>query len=332
MRPSTETTSPRDREAPDGTPLGSALFRDRARRAAETPRHEGDLLRLSPSWARSVYWVLLGMSLLLIVGGLVGRSREFASGPAVLRVGNGLRLTALAAGTVERLDVIAGEHVVAGQSLVQFHSEDERNVLSHLQTEFDLHLVHLLREPGDKMARNTLAGLRAQRKLAEARLAERTLVAPTEGWVQDVRIRPGQRLAAGETVVSLVARQEQHTLMAFLPGEFRPLLKVGQPLNLIPVGYPHSRIRMSVESVQEEVVTAQAALAPLGVEWQNAIQLQGSVTVVTATLPATTFQADGQERPLYSGMQGKVEVCVREQAILLTLIPGLESLVERFRN
>jgi membrane fusion protein (multidrug efflux system) len=86
---------------------------------------------------------------------------------------------------------------------------------------------------------------------------------------------------------------------------------------------------MQVESVEEEAVGPQAALAVLGPEWQDAISLSGPVVLVTATLPQTTFRADGEDRPLFSGMQGTAEVCVRKRPILLVVVPGLDAVLER---
>ncbi|MFQ5599661.1 MAG: HlyD family efflux transporter periplasmic adaptor subunit [Candidatus Krumholzibacteriia bacterium] len=311
---------------------GSDLFREEALREHLKSRNEGDILRISPRWTHAVYWVLLLVVFGTLAYAVLGRMHEYASGPAIVLRADQTELTALAAGTVESVDVLPGDRVGDGQVLVRFHAESERSMLERQQVEFDLELVRLLRDPEDEGARAALAKLRAQMRLAEARLQERVVRAPHAGSVHDVRIRPGQRLGAGEPVLSLVTSDRQHQLIAFVPGQYRPLLESGQPLRLEVTGYSHAYVDLVVRRVGDEVIGPTAVRRILSPEVGDAIAIAGPVVVVRADLPEPTFSAGGEEHPYYGGMHGVAEVRVRDERILVTLIPGLKALVEKFRD
>jgi multidrug resistance efflux pump len=105
-------------------------------------------------------------------------------------------------GIVSSVEVRPGQRVAEGTPLVSFRSREETVSLERIQREFEL--LRVLRDPSDEAARQTLTSLRAERELAEARQQARTLRAPHEGVVTGLRIRPGQYVTPGESVVSVV--------------------------------------------------------------------------------------------------------------------------------
>jgi membrane fusion protein (multidrug efflux system) len=258
-----------------------------------------------------------------------GRVSEYASGPAVLRIAGHTELTARAEGTVEEVRVLPGERVGEGQVLVRFYSDTERAEVERMRSEFDLQLVRVLRDPRDEDARAAAAAIRPQLVLAQSRLQQREVTAPHDGTVHDVRIRPGQRLSAGDLVVSLVREDRELELVALLPGRSRPLLAPGMPLRLRVQGYAHAYVDLSIAEVGEEVVGPDAVRRYLGAEVGDAVRVDGPVVMMRAVLPSRTFRSDGREHDLFPGMQGTAEVPVRRESVLLALLPGLRGLRER---
>ncbi|HYX23158.1 MAG TPA: GAF domain-containing protein [Thermoanaerobaculia bacterium] len=291
-------------------------------------RAEGDLLRVDPGWMRWTYRLLLAVMVAGVLFCVLAKVREYASGPAVVRLGGRTDLTATADGTVTDVGVTTGQAVEAGRLLVRFYGAREAAELNRIDHEFELQLINRLRDPADRGAEQSLLSLRAQRELARANLAEREVRAPAAGVVSDVRVRPGQHIAPGQSLLSLVRGQEHPQVIALLPGEFRPLLKPGMPLRLEVQGYRYAYQHLVVESVGDEVVGPAEARRALGDEIADAVQLTGPVVRVTARLAANTFESDGRVRRFHDGMWGTAEVRIRSERVLVALVPALKALFE----
>jgi multidrug resistance efflux pump len=291
-------------------------------------RPEGDLLRVDPGWMRWTYRLLLAVLVAGLLFCIFAKVREYASGPAVVRLGGRSDLTATADGTVTDVGVVTGQTVEAGRLLVRFYGAREAAELSRIDHELELQLINRLRDPSDKGAEQSLLSLRAQRELARANLAEREVRAPAAGTVSDIRIRPGQHIAPGQSLMSLVRGQEHPQVICLLPGEFRPLLKPGMPLRLEVQGYRYAYQHLVVETVGDEVVGPGEARRALGDEIADAVQLTGPVVRVTARLAANTFESEGRVRRLHDGMWGTAEVRIRSERVLVALVPALKALFE----
>jgi len=302
------------------------LFRAEALQNRDDPLSgEGDVLRLTPSWTRWFYWLLVAVfagSLLFLFLGSVG---EYAEGPALLEVDGRLELTAMQPGIVSDLAVRPHETVAAGQLLVRFHDADEAADLVSARQEYELLLVEWLRRPTDPSVRATLATLDARIEHAESRLRERSLRAPRSGVVSGIRVRPGQSVSPGEIVLTLVGEGAGASIVAMLPGHYRPLLRPGSTLDLELSGYPHVDHRLTIESIDDDVIGPAAVRRYLGGGIADTVALPGAVVLVRARLPATTFDVAGVTYSLHDGMQGWAQARVREERILFTLIPGLKN-------
>jgi len=287
----------------------------------------GAVLRVTPGWINWSYWLLLAVIAAVIPYLVFGTVHEYATGPAVIRALSRVDLTAQRAGTVSSIAVQPGQRVKTGEVLVSFHVADEAAVLERLSSEIELRTIAVLRDPADQAARQALITLRADRMLAEARLEERTMRAPRPGVVRDVRIRPGQQLEPGEHVLSLVDEEGPFVVVAMLPGHYRPLLQHGTPVRLELSGYRYAYQTTALDAVGDEVVGPAEVRRYLGAEIGDAIALAGPTVIVRSALSSRTFEADGRTLQYYDGMQGTAEARVREESILLTLVPGLRALV-----
>jgi membrane fusion protein (multidrug efflux system) len=308
---------------------GAGLFRPEALEHSQRGLDsEGDLLRLDPAWMRWTYRLLTAALVagLLFLG--LARVREYASGPAVVRLGDRADVTATTDGIVSQVPVAVGQRVAAGEILVRFYNGREAADLERLDQEFEMQLINRLRDPADRSAESSLLSLRAERELARARLAEREVRAPTAGTVSDLRVRPGARIGPGQMLVSLLGQGGRPQLIALLPGQYRPMLKAGLELRLELNGYRYSYQHLEVEAIGDEVVGPNEARRYLGDPIADAVQLSGPVVPVTLRLPADTFVADGQRRRYHDGMWGTAEVKVRSEPALVALVPALKALFD----
>jgi membrane fusion protein (multidrug efflux system) len=328
--PEPDGTTERDRsQAADRT---RGLFRGDFLRAHRLRSREGDVLRLAPPWIEQAYWTCIVLAVAGLLYGVFGRLPEYASGPGVIRFSDRADLAAVADGTVITVDVVAGQHVTTGQVLAGFYSKAEASELERVEREFELQLVNVLRDPSDQASRQSMAALRAQRDEMRSRLEEKAVTATIDGTVSDVRIHPGQYLLAGDPVLSIVGRAPRLMLVAFIPGEYRPLLRTGLRLKLRLTGYPYVHQELGVTSVGDEIVGPGAIRRYLGHDIGDAVSVNGPAVLVQADLPQRVFRWEGRDRPYYDGMQGRVDVGVRNQSVFVALVPGLRALVEKLHG
>src|SRR5262249_14772774 len=111
-------------------PLGSpepGLFRRRVIEQMLRPAQaEADPLRISPTWTRISYWVLVAALAAFLLYALLGRVDEYAAGTAVVEMGGRTDLTDLESGTVAAVETAPDARGRAGQVLVRFDDARER--------------------------------------------------------------------------------------------------------------------------------------------------------------------------------------------------------------
>lgn len=301
------------------------LFRQEALAHFADPEKEGEVLRLDPRWVRWACWVLISaMSTAL---GILGFASvyHYATGRAVILAEGRIDIVATEPGVVAQILARPGERVVAGQPLVRLHDEAERAEVARLRRELDALLARMLLSPTEPALRQSAASLEAALRLAESRLALRTLAAPCAGCLTDLRIRPGQALQSGEVAASL-SEQDRFVMLALLPGQFRPQLRVGQSLRLELDGYRFSYQELTIRSIGSEVLSPSAAQRALRHEVADSLRMDGPVVLVEAVLPGSTFETDRESYPFADGMLGTAEVRLRRERLLFVLLPALRSL------
>ncbi|HEX8441265.1 efflux RND transporter periplasmic adaptor subunit, partial [Archangium sp.] len=251
---------------------------------------------------------------------------DYAEGPLLVQVKGLEDVTATAGGRVSRVLVSRGQHVKAGQPLVELYSGVESGDRERLEHEFRNQLAASLLNPSNATAQAALSALRSQLESSQARLAERSLRATFDGQVNDVRVREGQFLGAGEVVVSILRDGAESWALALVPGRYRPMIKQGQGFRLELEGFPYEYQELEVTAISDELVGPTEVRRYLGPGLGDALTLQGPVVAVSARLPASTFQSDGRSYTYYTGMPGIARVKVRARNGWVTLLPILEYL------
>ncbi|HEU4411805.1 MAG TPA: HlyD family efflux transporter periplasmic adaptor subunit [Polyangiaceae bacterium] len=301
------------------------IYRAAALAHADVRRREENVLRLSPAWTRWAYWVVVAALGAAAAFGLLATVYEYAGGPAVVWASGREDVTSAVAGTIASVEVQPGQHVDAGQVLVRLHAGRERAELEGAEREFEAELVKTLRDPADGAARQALAALRAKRDLAAARLAELSLRAPRAGVVGDLRLRPGQPLAAGDAALTLTFDDARCAVVAVLPGQHRPHLRPGLPLRFEVAGYRRAHRDLAIDAVEGQVVGPAEVRRALGQSVADTIKVEGPVNLVRAALPSCDFEADGERLPLYHGMGGRAEARVRPERAVFAFAPALRA-------
>ena len=306
-------------------PHRPTLFRPEAVRSHNRRVNQGRVLRLSPVWVAWTYWVLVGTVTVALLYVVVGSVHEYASGPAVIRLDSRTELPLKAEGVISAVLVKPGQRVAAGAVLVQLDETLQRAELASASHEYDLEMVKRLRDPSGAVSAS-FSALQARLDLVRYQLAERTLRAPTAGVIGDVRLRIGQRVSPGDVGLSLIRDDARFSLLAVLPGSYRPMLRPGMSMRFEVSGFQYAYQDLTIESLGDEVVGPNAVKRFLSQENADAMIVSGPVILVSARIPARTFRSRGELLNYYDGMQGRAEARVRTESLIVSLIPGLRAL------
>jgi membrane fusion protein (multidrug efflux system) len=308
------------------------LFRASALAAHARGRTHGDLVRVVPGWVGPVYGLVVAafVAVLLIV--TVGRVNEYATGRAIVLLAGHTDVTATETGTIASVLVTSGDRVTGGQILATFTAVPEQNLVDKLANEFEIELVRLLRHPESQDARNALAEIRAELRHARAQLEARTVRAPHDGIVHDLRVRPGQVPARGARLLSLVPGTAAHELVALIPGAYRPMLREGDDLRLELDGFAHAFVDLVIDAIDDDAIGPAEAKRHLGPGHADVLDFAGSVVLVRATIPGDTFVAEGTRHRYHGGMMGTAEIRVRSEPIVVAFMPGLRAVTEAFHG
>jgi multidrug efflux pump subunit AcrA (membrane-fusion protein) len=307
----------------------SNIFREQARRSLDEVDQHGAPLRLTPAWIGWTYWLLVAVGTTSLILAALTDIGEYAQGPAMIRLLGRTQIGAVEPGVVAQVVVEPGQRVATGEVLIRLDDAAERAELQRLDAELQGAMVEFLRHPADDTERAELAGLRAERTQADARVEQRVIRAPHEGVMSDARVSPGQHVEAGEILLTLVGPEARRELVAALPGHYRPLLQAGMTLHLELTGYENHAQPLKIEVVGDEVIGPAAVERLLGQDRADTLTIAGPAVLIRAQLSDSSFEAGSHRYPYFDGMAGTVEVRVRSQSVLTTLIPGLRELSER---
>jgi multidrug efflux pump subunit AcrA (membrane-fusion protein) len=309
-------------------PRGLQLFRPEAVEAYRERTEEGDVIRVAPGWSRTMYWALLGMLIVGVLGISVGTVSQYSAGPAVVKLEGRSDVFAPAAGAVEAIEVAPGERVREGQVLARLTDTQERANYDATRADFHTQLRNRLLDPTDEAAASQSQALRRQLDAAAAALEQRVLRAPRDGVVTDIGVDAGQHVDVGNSVMAVVDDSiGALELVAFLPGGDRPQIAPGMAMRLELDGFDYAYQDLVVLTVSEGVVGPHEAKRLLGEQLADTLPIaNGGVVMVRAQLASPTFESDGNVYPYHDGMGGKVEVRLRDETILEMLIPALKEM------
>jgi biotin carboxyl carrier protein len=307
-----------------------SLFRPEAVAHHVRGSERSDILAVDSATTAWGYRLILAALAAALAFTVVGKITEYASGPAVVRLEGRTMLTASQPAQVARLLVMPGDSVREGDPLVQFNAFEESAELAAASREFDDQLRKLLQSPDELSAREALVTLRARRDLAEKRLAQRSLRAPRAGMVGDVRVREGQQLEPGTSIVEIIDQSSAAHVTALLPGRYRPYLAAGKQLRFELDGFVRRSQLLTITRVGEQIVGPAEAGRYLGRDVADALSVSGPVVLVEAGLPRASFEANGQKFAYAHGMLGKAESAVQSERIAYVFIPALKLWIENY--
>jgi membrane fusion protein (multidrug efflux system) len=302
-----------------------ALFRAQALAFQRGGGVRGDVLHITPALLSVVYWLVLAGVACAVSFLCTAQVTDYAQGPALVLLDGRHDVTATRAGVVDEVVTHIGARVREGDVLLRLSGESEVAELAAVERELSDQLTVLMRNPGDRAARESMMSLRTRRDVAATALERSVLRAKVAGTVSDLRARLGQRVEAGAPLLALQTEPAAVTVTALLPGADRPRLQAGMPLYLHIDGFDRTSLELTIDSVDEQVLGPAEAVRALGSELTGALDVKGPVVLVRARAADPSFRSRGIAYRLHHGMPAQVDVPVEREPLLYAWLPGLRE-------
>lgn len=290
----------------------------------------GSALRVTPPWVARTHWTIVALVLFALAYLSLGTVRLYSRGPAVVRFVGTTQISSTLAGTITWVGVQAGQVVEEHQVIARLDDVVERSAVERVEREFDQVLASSLQDPGNLATRRRLAELRAELHRARALLEQRQIRSPRSGRVTDIRARIGEQLEPGEAFASVAGTDGAQAVIAFLPADDRPHMRMGQEIRFDVEGFRFAQQRLLVTEIGEEALGAEEAQRVLGDRLADAIALDGAVVPVRAMLPSRRFESDKETYQFFDGMRGEAKMGLRDERIIFALSPGLKRMLEEW--
>jgi hypothetical protein len=125
--------------------------------------------------------------------------------------------------------------------------------------------------------------------------------------------------ATGPAMVRL-GEGRRASVVALIPGQYRPQMETGDSLRFNVLGYPQSYRNLVVTAVGDQIIGMSRVAEVLGTDALNTQGSQTGVVIVEASLPTNAFRVGIEELQLYDGMMGSVEIELGSQRLIRALI------------
>jgi membrane fusion protein (multidrug efflux system) len=275
-------------------------------------------VHLSPRWVRIAVPAILGMATLLTILAALVHVPSYSRGTVVVTM-NGSNVISNASGRITKVLVMPGQHVSAGDPLIILDATRERADFEQIDTIYRNQLSTFLFDTTDEAARQSLAGILAQRTSIAGALTAKTIAAPIDGVISTVLVTDSVNL--GEQVATIIPAGSEPSVVAFMPGSDLSRIKKGMLLRLELVGYQGVHEELEITDVGTEIIGPATARKVLGQKLADAVPLPPSIVIVKARLPAASFESAGKTYSYFDGMEAIGEIEVDTKSFLSVVIP-----------
>jgi len=250
---------------------------------------QGNLLRTSPRWLINTHRVMIALLLSCLIFAMVARDKEQVIGPSVIHLGKRITVTASARGSVRFVDILVGELVRRGDPIAELDHE-----------------VGETKEPSSEH-----------------------LVAPCDGLVVEVLVRPGQEALPGEEVAEILDTDSGYQLISLIPLQYAPQISRGMQVTFRVDGYSDTSETAVVEDFGAEITNPSETVHDVGMPYDT--RVLGPRLVVHSRLERPIFLSGRMSYEYFDGMTATSTVSLRSQPLIVELFPAARQFFARFR-
>jgi membrane fusion protein len=181
-------------------------------------------------------------------------------------------------------------------------------------------------------AQSQVAAIDAQLAALDQERIERQLqyramiVSPTTGSVATILVEPGQAIAAGTTVATLIPADDRLEAQLFAPSRSIGFVRAGQEVLVRFLAYPHQKFGSHQARI---VAIASSPLPPPEMGYVPPDGTREPLYRIKAALKSQTISAYGRSEPLQAGMQVEADIQLDRRRLIEWIFEPVLSLAGR---
>jgi membrane fusion protein len=181
-------------------------------------------------------------------------------------------------------------------------------------------------------AQSQVAAIDAQLAALDQERVERqlqyraTIVSPTPGFVATILVEPGQAIAAGTTVATLIPADDRLEAQLFAPSRSIGFVRSGQEVLVRFLAYPHQKFGSHPARI---VAIASSPLPPPEMGYVPPDGTREPLYRIKAALKSQTISAYGRSEPLQAGMQVEADIQLDRRRLIEWIFEPVLSLAGR---
>lgn len=196
----------------------------------------------------------------------------------------------------------------------------------------ELAAVQFEADAAHSRAQAQLSAIDTQRAAVDQERIERELqfraaiVAPISGYVATILVEPGQMVAAGTTLATIIPEGARLEAQLFSPSRSIGFVRSGQPVLLRFLAYPHQKFGSHSARI---TMVSRNPLSPAEMGFTPIDGAREPLYRIRAALDAQTVLAYGKPEPLQAGMQVEADILLDRRRLIEWVFEPLLSLAGR---
>lgn len=256
---------------------------------------------------------------LVLAAALIPSPRRI-HGTAVVRVLATSPITAEIDGVVRTIAVAPGSEVVAGEIVAHIEPDgavERRSVAAEVA--YRDAVRSMLRDSDDHSAALRVRDAATERRRSAADAAQGTVEASTSGVIASIRMRPGQRVTAGEVLCDVHTGAAGIDIAAVFPASVRPAVHGVTELRLA-FAERREAVMAEVTGVSSAVMGPESLGGVTAPYVAKELPAHEAHFVVYARIDAAEIAAALPDFTIYDGMTATAQILVEDRSLLSRLL------------
>jgi hypothetical protein len=304
-----------------------SLYRPEALNYHRKRGSEGVVTELSPKWIKRAYPLLVAAIILAFIFGIVIRVPTYSSGFGMVHY-PGTPVVTLSQGNLEHLFIDQGSVVKTGDVVAKLSSPKEDADYEQFLADAENARQQYLFDDQDEQARKSVKTASIALAHAKAAVDQRYIRATADGKISDIRGNTGDPIAAGFTLMTIIAPGQMPEEMAFLPASDRPRIKMDMKIQVGIDGFNKKRPKLTITEISESAFGAAEVRRQVGQAAADTMKIPqdgASYIRVLGKFENDKFKIGNREFQLHEGMPTKAEILIESKPFFSSIFPVFEK-------